>query len=104
MSQPDQRYDSDVANQNDELIGAPGRFHVVLHNDDYTTMDFVQEVLQVVFYHTPASASQLMLFIHTKGRAVAGTFTKDIAETKAAETIALARSKGFPLRCSVEPA
>ena len=96
--------DSDVLEEDDTSTRAPRPFHVILHNDDYTTMDFVQEILLVVFHHPPAAAAQLMLQVHTEGRAVAGTFTKDIADTKAQEAVFLAREQGFPLRCSVEPA
>lgn len=104
MSNPEQRFESDVAERLDIANNAPGSFNVILHNDDYTTMDFVREILQSIFYHTPAAAAQLMLLVHNQGRAVAGTFTKDIAETKAAEAAELARKQGFPLKCTVEPA
>ncbi|MCL2822566.1 MAG: ATP-dependent Clp protease adaptor ClpS [Polyangiaceae bacterium] len=96
--------DSDVLEKDSTCTRAPRRFNVILHNDDYTVMDFVQQILVAIFHHPPAAAAQLMLQVHTNGHAIAGTYTKDIAETKAHEAIALAREHGFPMRCSVEPA
>ncbi len=104
MSDKEREYESDILEEDDTSTRAPRPYNVILHNDDYTTMDFVQEILMVIFHHPPAAAAQLMLQVHTNGRAVAGTYTKDIAETKASEAIHLAREQGHPLRCSVEPA
>ncbi len=80
----------------------PSRYDVVMHNDDFTTMDFVVAVLCKVFRKSPEEAKRLMLKIHHEGSAVAGTYTKDIAESKAKYATDLARSFGFPLRLTVE--
>lgn len=81
----------------------PKRFKVLIHNDDYTSMEFVVEILTAVFRHTPASAARLMLQIHRTGLGVAGVYSKEIAETRMEQTISLAREAGHPLQCSMEP-
>jgi len=104
MSHRKIEHDSDILEEDDTTTRTPRPYNVLLLNDDYTTMDFVQEVLMKVFHHTPSAAAQLMLQVHTQGQAVAGTYTRDIAETKAQEAIFLAREQGHPLRCSIQPA
>ena len=81
----------------------PPMYKVLMHNDDYTTMEFVVYVLQVVFHHSPASASRIMLHIHKAGIGVAGLYTRDIAETRVEQVMQLAREAGHPLQCSMEP-
>lgn len=78
-------------------------FRVLLHNDDYTTRDFVIEVLHSIFHHTEAQAVRVMLHVHYNGVGVAGVFTREIAETKIAIVERLAREREFPLRLSMEP-
>lgn len=97
-------FDGEVLTQDDTSTQRPRPYNVVLHNDDYTTMEFVQVILVAVFHHSHASAAQLMLQVHTAGKAVAGTYTLDIAETKRNEAEAMARGEGHPLKCTVEPA
>lgn len=82
----------------------PDRHQVVLLNDDYTTMDFVMEVLETVFHKSPAEAYRIMMLVHTQGRGVCGVYPFEVAETKAETAIALARDAGFPLRAVVEDA
>ena len=79
-------------------------FKVLLHNDDYTTMEFVVHVLQSVFNHEEALATQIMLHVHSKGIGVAGVYPHEVAETKIEQVHALAREYEFPLRCSMEEA
>jgi len=81
----------------------PPRYAVFLNNDDYTTMDFVVEVLRRFFQRSEEEAVQIMLQIHQKGRGVAGIYHFEIAETKATQVLEYARSKGFPLNSYVEP-
>ena len=80
----------------------PGLFKVILFNDDYTTMEFVIEVLQRFFSIDSERAQQLMLQIHNEGSAVCGIYTRDVAETKVAQVTEYARQNGHPLRCSME--
>lgn len=81
----------------------PTLFNVFMHNDDYTTMDFVIEVLQSIFHKESPEATFLMLQIHRRGQALCGLYPFEIAETKIAKVHKLARAAGFPLRCTLEP-
>lgn len=81
----------------------PRSFAVVFINDDYSTMDFVVEVLTRFFKKDPQEAVQIMLQIHHEGKGVAGIYHLQIAETKVAQVHEYARLKGFPLRCALEP-
>ena len=81
----------------------PALYRVLLHNDDYTTMEFVVAVLMDIFHKSRDSALQVMLTVHTKGIGVAGVYTRDIAETKVAQVMERAREAGMPLLCTAEP-
>ncbi len=80
----------------------PRRYKVLMHNDDYTTQQFVVEVLVDVFQHGIAKAKELMLLIHVTGRAVVGTYAREVAETKIRLVTERARAGGFPLKCTME--
>ena len=80
----------------------PPLFKVVLINDDYTPMEFVVEVLEVFFRMNREQATHVMLTVHTKGKGVCGVYTRDIAETKAAQVNQYARENGHPLLCEIE--
>ena len=80
----------------------PGRYKVLLHNDDYTSMEFVVELLRRFFDKSPAEAVHLMLQVHHKGRATAGVYPREVAETKVAEATAEARAQGMPLLLTTE--
>ena len=82
----------------------PPLYRVLLLNDHYTSMDFVVWVLQSVFRKSATEAFEVMLRVHREGSGLAGVYTKDIAETKAATVESLARQQSYPLRCSLEPA
>ena len=84
-------------------LARPRKWKVILLNDDYTTMDFVVSVLVCIFGKSPAEAEQLMLTVHRSGRAVAGVYVRDVAESLADQVVRKARSAGFPLRCTLEP-
>ena len=81
----------------------PPMFSVLMHNDDYTTMEFVVEVLIAVFRKSPTEANRIMLHIHFKGAGLCGIYPYEIAETKVSKVHDMARTEGFPLRCSLEP-
>ena len=89
--------------QSEHKIKKPRRYRVLLHNDDYTTMDFVMMVLINIFHHDQAEAMRIMLKVHHEGVGVAGVYSFEVAETKAARTMELARRDDFPLQCSLEP-
>ncbi len=80
----------------------PRMFRVLLHNDDYTTMEFVVYVLETIFNKGPAEAHLIMMHVHVRGRGVCGRYTHEVAETKVAAVHGLARDNGFPLRASLE--
>lgn len=82
----------------------PPRYQVVLLNDDYTPMDFVVYVLQQFFTMDLESATRVMLAVHTQGKGICGVFTRDIAETKAAQVNRFARENEHPLLCEIEQA
>jgi ATP-dependent Clp protease adaptor protein ClpS len=82
----------------------PRMYKVLLHNDDYTTMEFVVYVLQGIFHHSEAEAMQIMLHVHKNGVGVAGVYTREVAETRIGQVEALARANEYPLRCSMDEA
>ena len=81
----------------------PELFKVLLLNDDYTTMEFVVEILESVFNKAPAEAYRIMMAVHTQGKGLCGLYPHEIAETKVSSVIELARSNGFPLLAAMEP-
>ncbi len=80
----------------------PKNYKVIMLNDDFTTMDFVIFVLKKIFHKDDVSAFETMMTIHTKGKAVVGIYSYDIAETKINQTHNLAKENQFPLRCIME--
>ncbi|HUL74714.1 MAG TPA: ATP-dependent Clp protease adaptor ClpS [Vicinamibacterales bacterium] len=82
----------------------PSLFKVVLLNDDYTTMEFVVQVLEGVFQKSPAEAFRIMMHVHVNGRGIAGVYPWEIAETKVDTVTSLAREAGYPLKAVTEEA
>lgn len=80
----------------------PRSFKVLLHNDDYTTMEFVVHVLKSVFHKPEPEAMRIMLAVHKQGLGMCGVFTAEVAETKVDTVHAMAKSAGYPLRASLE--
>lgn len=83
-------------------IREPKRYHVIMHNDDYTTMDFVVAILMDIFHKNEAEATMLMLTVHQSGKAVVGTYSYDIAISKVKAATERALAEGFPFRLTVE--
>jgi ATP-dependent Clp protease adaptor protein ClpS len=81
----------------------PPMYKVLLHNDDYTTREFVVWVLQTVFHKNESDAIAIMSHVHNHGLGVAGVYTFEVAETKVTKTMALAKAQQFPLQLSIEP-
>ena len=82
----------------------PKLYKVILLNDDYTTMEFVMHVLESIFSKSPAEAYRIMMHVHMNGRGEAGIYTWEIADTKAAAVLEVAREAGYPLQAIVEEA
>lgn len=80
----------------------PRRYKVLLHNDDYTTMEFVVHVLKSVFRKSESEAMRIMLAVHREGLGMCGVFTAEVAETKVDTVHGMAKAAGFPLRASLE--
>ncbi len=91
-----------VESRTEEILQEPIQYKILMHNDDYTTMDFVVQVLETVFNKSPSEAVQIMLTVHKKGIGVCGIYTAEVAETKVATVHSMARQHGFPLKCSME--
>ncbi|HST51655.1 MAG TPA: ATP-dependent Clp protease adaptor ClpS [Pyrinomonadaceae bacterium] len=102
MPEREYGFDEDVATESRERLQKPPLFRVLLHNDDFTTMEFVVEVLKKVFGKTDGDAFRIMWAVHTQGVGVAGVYTYEIAEMKVERTTQMARAQEFPLLCTLE--
>ncbi len=94
--------DGQVLTRRKAAVKEPGLWKVLLHNDDYTTQEFVVWLLESVFRKPEPEAVAIMLAVHRAGVGVAGVYTRDVAETRAERAQQLAERQGFPLRCTVE--
>jgi len=92
----------DILTREREELQEPHLYKVLLHNDDYTTMDFVITILETVFHKNTEDATRIMLNVHHQGVGIAGVYTREIGETKVAAVHRLARKNQFPLKCSLE--
>jgi ATP-dependent Clp protease adaptor protein ClpS len=101
---PSAELDEAPVAESEEKTEEPTLFKVLLHNDDYTTMEFVVWVLASVFNMPEEQAIQVMLNVHLQGIGVAGIYTFEVAEMKVEKTIALAREQEFPLLATMDPA
>lgn len=103
MATPKIQEEGEVLTRKKAQLKTPRMYRVLLHNDHYTTMEFVVFVLERVFRKTEIEAQAIMLAVHKQGLGVAGIFTRDIAETKVAQVKAMAEREGYPLKCTTEP-
>jgi ATP-dependent Clp protease adaptor protein ClpS len=94
--------DTESEVRSEKKVREPPMYRVLLHNDDYTTMEFVVDILTHVFHKTIEEASRIMLNVHEKGIGICGVYTYEVAETKVDTVHNLARDHGFPLKCSME--
>jgi len=104
MSDLSPEIEEEIATETEKDLKEPPMFRVLLHNDDYTTMEFVVELLMHVFQKNFEEATQIMLKIHRTGIGICGVYTYEVAETKIEIVHELAREKGFPLKSSMEKA
>ena len=103
MTGPDRQTDGELLERTNQKTKKPELFKVFLLNDDYTTMDFVVEILESVFHKQPAEAFRIMIMVHTQGRGLCGVYSHEVAETKVDSVVERARENGFPLRAAMEP-
>lgn len=101
MAKTERALERDLQTLDKPKVEKPKLYEVLLHNDDYTTQEFVVFVLMRFFHHDAAKARQIMMHVHSKGVGVAGVFTYEVAETKAQQTIRYAREHEMPLQASI---
>lgn len=95
-------FEEDVLTEEQTRADKPPLYRVLLHNDDFTTMEFVIYVLETIFNLSAAEAVAIMLQVHNLGQGVAGTYTREVAEMKIAKTMSLAQAHEYPLLCTAE--
>ncbi len=102
MSEYNPELEEEVDSEIRDEVHEPPMYRVLLHNDDYTAMDFVVEILMLVFNKSPEEAVNIMLNVHRKGIGLCGVYTYEVSETKVETVHAIARGQGFPLKCTME--
>jgi len=102
MSEYNSETEEEVISETRDEIDEPSMYKVLLHNDDYTTMEFVVEILMLVFNKSPEEAVEIMLNVHQKGIGICGVYTYEVSETKVNTVHDLARDNGFPLKSTME--
>ena len=102
MTENKNRREGSVLTEENIEIKEPRLYKVLLHNDDYTSMEFVIAILEAVFHKSANDATRIMLNVHNEGVGIAGIYTREICETKISVVHELAKKNEFPLRCSME--
>lgn len=100
----DTRFEEGLGVDEETGLEEPRMYRVILHNDHYTTMDFVVAVLMKIFHRPASDAVRIMLDVHRKGAGMCGVYTYDLAVTKVSQVHRLAKENGYPLKCSYEEA
>ena len=103
MSDVERRTGGEVLERTRQETKKPELYRVLLINDDYTTMEFVVDVLETIFHKQPAEAYRIMMMVHTQGKGLCGVYPHEVAETKVTTVIERARENGFPLLAAMEP-
>src|SRR5512134_1014578 len=103
MAGTDRQTGGEVLERTKQETKKPELYRVLLLNDDYTTMDFVVQILETIFNKPPAEAYRIMMAVHTQGKGLCGVYPHEVAETKVASVIELARDNGFQLLAAMEP-
>jgi len=102
MADRDNQRQGGVLEKTRDLTKRPELYRVLLHNDDYTSMEFVLDILETIFSKSPAEAHRIMMHVHSAGIGVAGVYTHELAETRVANVHDQAKQAGYPLRASLE--
>ena len=102
MTKEHSNLQGEILAENKNKLQEPPFFKVLLHNDDYTTMDFVVMILETIFNKDSTEATKIMLDVHHQGMGIAGVYTREIGETKISQVHHLAQKNQFPLKCSLE--
>ena len=102
MAKQDPEIFEDIDSKSLDEVDEPPMFRVLLHNDDYSTMEFVVDILMQIFHKPFETATRIMLNVHKQGVGLCGVYTYDVAATKVDEVHARANEHGFPLKCTME--
>ncbi len=102
MTGYDPETEEEVISETDQEVKEPPMYRVLLHNDDYTTMEFVVELLMHIFNKSLEEATRIMLNVHRNGTGVCGMYTYEVAETKVEMVHQMAKERGFPLKSTME--
>ncbi len=102
MTNRDPEFDDAVETESRQKLKKPPLYKVLLHNDNYTTMEFVIWVLQSIFHHNEAEAFRIMLQVHVQGIGIAGIYTFEVAEMKVSQVTSAAREYEYPLLCTMD--
>jgi ATP-dependent Clp protease adaptor protein ClpS len=103
MAGTDRQTGGEILERTRQETKKPELYKVLLLNDDYTTMEFVVDVLESIFNKQPAEAFRIMMAVHTQGKGLCGLYPHEVAETKVSTVEERARANGFPLRAAMEP-